>query len=279
MGSGNSRSATEPKPGKQARRRRSAAVAGRCSRSISCSVRMAARMSEAFALAPLAMEARSGIVVSVYGAPCPAGRRWFRLATDRVRRSGKATVGGGSERDLVIAGGVHAGGEAARIGVRTHARPGQKLHPRGDDLMRAARVALLVLPGAVLQPAFDQGWGAFLQILAADLGLGAKDHDVDEAGILAPLAIVAFDACIDRQPQGGDRGAIGAVAHLGGAGEVAEEHDQIDGGHDRTPLSRGERGRVLDALTPAGADRPRPLANGLWVGVRRGPWGACAQRV
>jgi hypothetical protein len=129
----------------------------------------------------------------------------------------------------------------------------------------------------VLQPAFDERWGAFLQVLAAGLGLGAEDHDVNEAGVLAPLAILAFDAGVDRQPQGGDRGAGGAVAHLGVAGQMADEQNHVDSGHDRPPLGGGERGRVIDGPAHAGTDRPRPLANGLQVGMRRVPWGARAR--
>jgi len=90
--------------------------------------------------------------------------------------------GGGLEGDLVIAVDFHASGDAALNGVSMRASPGQKLHPNGDDLMLAARVALRVLPGAVLQPAFDERWGAFLQILAAGLGLVTEDHDVERQG-------------------------------------------------------------------------------------------------
>jgi hypothetical protein len=126
--------------------------------------------------------------------PTAQHRRWGQ-------GSGPAAVGGGSEGDRAIAGGFYAGRKATVIGVRPGARPGQKLHPRGDDLMLAARVALLVLPGAVLQPAFHQRWGAFLQILAAGLGLGPEDHDVDEAGGLAPLAIWPLTRVLTANPR------------------------------------------------------------------------------
>jgi hypothetical protein len=86
----------------------------------------------------------------------------------------------------------------------------------------AALVALLVLPGTILQPAFEQDRVALVQVFGAGLGLVAEDHDVDEAGIILPAAVAALDAVVQRQPEGGDWGALGAVAYVGAAGQTTQ---------------------------------------------------------
>jgi hypothetical protein len=46
------------------------------------------------------------------------------------------------------------------IGFGARAGLGQELHAKRDDLVLAALVALLVLPGPILQPAFESRTGS-----------------------------------------------------------------------------------------------------------------------
>jgi hypothetical protein len=72
-GSGKIERATGPKPLKRASACFSSEVAGRCSFSTAFRVRMAARMSRAFAFSPLAMPLVGGVASRLAAVRCGAG--------------------------------------------------------------------------------------------------------------------------------------------------------------------------------------------------------------
>ncbi|ODR93450.1 hypothetical protein AUC69_04415 [Methyloceanibacter superfactus] len=105
------------------------------------------------------------------------------------------------------------------------------------DLRGVALLALLVLPFAGLQLAFQINLRALLQILLGDLGQAlVEDHDAMPLRALAPLArrLVA-PAVAGGDPQIDDGPAILGVADFRIGSEIADENDFVDrSGHIST---------------------------------------------
>ena len=98
------------------------------------------------------------------------------------------------------------------------------------DLGRVAVLAVLVLPFARLQRAFEINLRAFLEVLLGDLGEAlAEDHDAMPFGLLAPLAgCLVAPAFRGRDPQIDDRAAVLGAADFGVGAQIADENDLVD---------------------------------------------------
>src|SRR2546425_9538922 len=83
-------------------------------------------------------------------------------------------------------GGPRGRGPGARRAPRALG-PAHELDALGHHLGGAALLAVLGLPVARLQPAFDEDLAALVEVLAARLGLLAPHHDGEEARLFALL--------------------------------------------------------------------------------------------
>lgn len=121
------------------------------------------------------------------------------------------------------------------MGART-----DELHTLGSDPQAAHLAAtLLVIPLVKAKTTFDKDWGATVQVVATGFGLLAPDIDIYEASIFALLA-----AGSGVFPTGGQayvtnpRTATG-IPEVRIAGEVADEIDFVEAGHEMVLLSDG----------------------------------------
>src|SRR5262249_7942256 len=106
----------------------------------------------------------------------------------------------------------------------------------GHDLDHAALVAVLGLPGTLLEPAGHDDSRALADRLAHVLGHLAPADDVEEAGLLLPfLGVAVLPAATDSDTEVRLCRAAGRVAHLGVAGDVANDRD-VAVGHGRPLL-------------------------------------------
>src|SRR5215467_4423705 len=179
-------------------------------------------------------------------APPPMWRNFLRLIFI-VRRFYRAA--GHSERNIVVhvvelARGLLGGlaftrGDrrlvvvaAARARVAHPRAAAEHLHALGDDLGRVALLAFLVLPLARAQRALDVDLRALLQVLARDLGEAVEEHHAMPLGALLLLAArLVLPLVGGRDRDVGDRAALGGVAGLRIAPEVAYDDDLVDRCH------------------------------------------------
>lgn len=124
----------------------------------------------------------------------------------------------------------------------------------GQHVMLAAFLAVLALPAPPAQPAFDQRWGAFVEVLCRGFGLPPEHGDVNEAhqAVFAePLGrlrkIRAGTLPVDHTVGGL---AVALTGHAGGAiGEHLDSarKDQGDGPLDAAVTLGGRACRALSA--------------------------------
>jgi hypothetical protein len=104
------------------------------------------------------------------------------------------------------------------------------LNPFGNDLMLVPFLAVLALPTAPLQAAFNECLTAFTQKLARRFSLAAEDNNIDKADFF--LALIALPrASVHRHTECGNRGPIGRRAQFGIACEIAEQDNFVEACH------------------------------------------------
>src|SRR6266542_4188852 len=96
---------------------------------------------------------------------------------------------------------------------------GQEGDALGDDLEPRALLARRALPPLLLEPALDGDRPTLLAVGADDLGLLVPGRDVDERGLLLPVAVDVEPAPVQRQPEVADRLAGRGVPDSRGAGQ------------------------------------------------------------
>src|SRR5580765_166309 len=153
------------------------------------------------------------LVVHVVALAAGAGHRRLALAW-RGGRPGRAEV--------AIVGPCSAAG-AVEHGQR-------RVEALQHDLGRVAVLAVLVLPFARLQRAFEINLRAFLEVLLGNLGEAlAADDDAMPFGLLAPFAgCLVAPAFRGRDPQIDDRAAVLSAADFGVGAQIADENDLVD---------------------------------------------------
>jgi hypothetical protein len=128
----------------------------------------------------------------------------------------------------------------------------------GHDLDLGALVALLGVPGALLEPAHDDDAGALVERTGGVLAERAPRHDVEERRLLLPLTI-GLVAPVDGQSEARDAAPTRGVAQLWITGHVAHEGDGVVC-HEVSSLLR----TVLEAgvCRRAGVRQPHPSCRG-----------------
>src|SRR6185436_4558298 len=126
---------------------------------------------------------------------------------------------------------------SARLtGARARA---EHLHAVAHDLGGVAVLAFLVLPLARAQAALDVDLRALLQIFAGDLGQLAAEDDAVPLGLLLLLAARLVIPLERRRHRNvGDRRAVGHIACLGIAPEVADQDDLVHRCHSNLPSNQ-----------------------------------------
>jgi len=108
---------------------------------------------------------------------------------------------------------------------------------KGDRLrhhfMFASALPVFRFPPSLLKPAIDNGDVSLAQVLAAMLGLLAKDHDINETHFLF-LIIGLSKPPVDGQPEIGDGGPTGSVSKFRVSRQVPDENDLIESHPFRT---------------------------------------------
>src|SRR5664279_601555 len=98
----------------------------------------------------------------------------------------------------------------------------------GHDRDGLTLLAVLRLPLAPAQPAFDGDLAALGEILRAALALCAEDVDVEVVGLVAPLSGGrVLDAIVDRNSETAHAGPAAGGAELAIAREMADGHDDV----------------------------------------------------
>src|SRR5262249_25614221 len=166
-------------------------------------------------------------------------------AARRAARAGppaRAPGGGGAERALLVAG---ASLEADDV--------------VGRDLERDPLLAVATLELAGAEAALDEHAVALAQVLRRPLGTVAPDGDPEPVGRLHPFAgLLVLRALVDRDAELGHRAAVGRVAHLGIAPEVADNHRLRERRHSRLLFSRWPRVRLRSRTRRSARRCPRP---------------------
>lgn len=113
----------------------------------------------------------------------------------------------------------------------------EELHLLAHDTHAGALLAgLLVFPGIHLKAAFDKDGAAFVEIFAGELGHLGPEDDVHESDFLHLFTAVGGVHAVHGETDVADGAALGRVAHFGVAGQIADEHDFVVGGHNGAPL-------------------------------------------
>src|SRR4051812_41618551 len=127
------------------------------------------------------------------------------------------------------------------------------------DLDDGALLALLVLPGALLEAPGDDHARPPRERLRRVLGPGAPAVDGEERRLaVGPVAGGVADPRRIRDPEVRDRRAVGRVAQLRVVRQVAHDGDLVVARHGAFPLlssltPRQRRGELLPLPSPAGA--------------------------
>ena len=116
------------------------------------------------------------------------------------------------------------------------------------DFMFASALSIFRFPPSLLESSVDNGPVTFTQVLAAMLGLLAKDHDVNETDFLL-LIIALSKPSVHRQPEIGDGSAAGGVPKFRVSRQVPDENDFIEPHHLRIlPFQPQPLGTLLRPL-------------------------------
>ncbi len=99
-------------------------------------------------------------------------------------------------------------------------------------LVFVSALSIFRFPPPLLKSSVDNGSVTFTQVLAAMLGLFAKDHDINVTHFLF-LIIGLSKASIHRQPEIGDGSTTGGVPKFRVSRQVPDENDFIEPHHLR----------------------------------------------
>ena len=117
------------------------------------------------------------------------------------------------------------------------------MHVLADDSELAAFFAgFLVVPSVEIQATFDVDRSSFREILLSELGLASPEGDFDECGLFLFLTLVIIPNTVDGHADFRNRSAFGSVAKFGISGEIADEHDFVEIGHNERNLKILARG-------------------------------------
>src|SRR5271170_3724764 len=121
------------------------------------------------------------------------------------------------------------GGTATRTGARGHAVTATTQHPETirHNLETGPLLALLVLPFAGLDPAFDENQRALLQVLLGNFGLFAPDHNLVPLRALLPFTVAILIRFVGGDAEIGYGLAAGGVAGFRVAAETAKKNNFI----------------------------------------------------
>ncbi len=134
------------------------------------------------------------------------------------------------ERKFVIRRGwfgLFAGRQCGLLRVAAFAALAQEGHLVGDNLHAGMLHALLVVPAAGLQAAFDVDLLSLAEVLLAGFRQVAPGYDVEPFGLGVPLAVAGVPGTADSHREGGDRLARRGVTHFGIPAQVADDHDFV----------------------------------------------------
>src|SRR5690606_37385685 len=109
-----------------------------------------------------------------------------------------------------------------------------------------AAALAVALPRVELEAALDEDLAALLHVAVDGLPRAAPGLDVDEAGLLDLLVVVAADVgAVHGEAERHDGGAAGRGTALGVARKTPDEQDLVEVGHGNSSRGNGgRRGRV-----------------------------------
>lgn len=165
------------------------------------------------------------------------GRRWAlgRTGCGTIVTASSATTRPSATDATRVATFFIATTATGRSAVTT--RAAEELHLLTDDAHAGALLAgLLVFPGIHLQAAFDEDRAAFVKIFSGELGHLGPEDDIHESDFLHFLTAVRGVHAVHGETDVAHRAAFGRVAHFGVAGQIADEHDFVVGGHNGASL-------------------------------------------
>jgi len=149
----------------------------------------------------------------------------------------------------------------------------EELHVFTDDFQLVALLTVFVLPGVELETAFDIDGPSFAEVLLGQFGLFAPEGDIDKGGFFLALPIVVLKIAIDGQTDVCHGSAFGGEANLGVAGEVPDQHDFVQIGHNAAIVGARqafEQPRILFCISPRTAHGGMPRAmtlNSTWTRI------------
>src|SRR5690606_17500271 len=136
----------------------------------------------------------------------------------------------------LTAGAPTAASSVARLRTALAATT-QHHHVLGDDLGHVSLIALLILPVARLQAAFDVHLTSLAQVLVADLGQPSpRDHPMPLGPLLALASIASAELLIGGEPAIDDGRSAGREPHLRGRSEVTDQHHLVEAPHVLGPF-------------------------------------------
>lgn len=110
---------------------------------------------------------------------------------------------------------------------------GKELEAFSDDFEFAAFLAgFLVVPSVHLEAAFDVCAAALGEVLLGEFRLAAPEGDIDEDRLFLLLVLLVVPNAVDRKGDIRHGGAFGSVSQFGIPGEVPDEHDFVQIGHN-----------------------------------------------
>ena len=149
----------------------------------------------------------------------------------------------------------------------------EELHVFTDDFQLVALLTVFVLPGVELETAFDIDGPSFAEVLLGQFGLFAPEGDIDKGGFFLALPIVVLKIAIDGQTDVCHGSAFGGEANLRVAGEVPDQHDFVQIGHNAAIVGARqafEQPRILFCISPRTAHGGMPRAmtlNSTWTRI------------
>lgn len=109
----------------------------------------------------------------------------------------------------------------------------EELEGFSDDFKFAAFFAgFLVVPSIHLETAFNIDSASFGEVLLGKFCLAPPKGDIHEDGFFLFLVLFVVPDAIDGKGNVRDGGALGCVPKLGIPGEIPDEHDFVEIGHN-----------------------------------------------
>lgn len=149
----------------------------------------------------------------------------------------------------------------------------EELHVFTDDFQLVALLTVFVLPSVELETAFDIDGPSFAEVLLSELGLLAPESHIHKGRFFLAFAVVVLKIAIDGQTDVCHGSAFGGEANLGVAGEVPDQHDFVQIGHNAAIVGARqafEQPRILFCISPRTAHGGTPRAmtlNSTWTRI------------